>query len=51
MTAMMSTISPPAPRPWSARVLINRSMLWDSPARIEPIVKITTDDCSISLRP
>src|SRR5215475_14143366 len=50
-TASVTTISPPAPRPWSARNPISSPMLCESPQSAEPTRKITIAAWSTILRP
>ena len=51
MTARVVTISPPPPRPWSARKAISSVMFWLSPHNADPTRKITIAVCSSRLRP
>src|SRR5262245_20678709 len=50
-TASVTTISPPAPRPCSARNPISSPMLCERPQSAEPMRKITIAVCSTILRP
>jgi hypothetical protein len=50
-TAIVTTISPPAPSPWSPRKTINSVMFWLIPQSAEPTRKMTIADCSTTLRP
>ena len=49
--ACAPTISPPPPRPWTARKAMSSIMLWLSPERIEPTRKITIAAWKKTLRP
>ena len=51
IVACVSTISPPAPSPCTARNAISTVMLFASPHSAEPIRKITTAVCRTRLRP
>lgn len=51
MSAVDVTISPPPPRPCTARQTISHTMLSANPAQNEPTPNTTTDSWNISLRP
>ena len=50
-TAVVVTISPPPPRPCSARKAISEGMFWAIPQSAEPIRKRMMAVCRITLRP
>jgi hypothetical protein len=50
-TAIVVTISPPAPSPCSARNAISSVMFWLIPQSAEPTRKMTIAVCRTSLRP
>ena len=49
--AVAVTVSPPAPRPWSARDAISQVMPWERPHSIEPTMKTVTLIWKTFLRP
>jgi hypothetical protein len=51
MSAVEVTISPPPPRPCTARQTISQTMLSANPAQNEPTPNTITDSWNISLRP
>ncbi len=51
ITAIVTTMSPPPPSPWTARNAISSAMFWESPQSADPIRKITIAACSTILRP
>ncbi len=50
-TAIVVTMSPPPPSPWSARKPISSVMFWLVPQSAEPARKITIAAWSTILRP
>jgi hypothetical protein len=51
MIACTPIMSPPAPRPWTARKAISSFMVRDQPARAEPTTKTTMANWKTPLRP
>ena len=51
MMAMARAMSPPAPRPCTARKAISMVMFWASPASIDPMRKMTMAVWNTILRP
>ena len=51
IAAIVPTMSPPPPSPWSARKTISWVRLWAAPHSAEPMRNTTSATCSTILRP
>ena len=51
MIVMAMAMRPPAPSPWMPRKATSSPMFWLSPARAEPIRKMTMANWKMPLRP